>query len=178
MPWLRSEGTKTVSGAAEPRTWPSAIWLILAAASRYRSVKAGDNDRASALLSNPYAALSPGSSAAESISSASRSRIALRYSMRLRRCSVGRPGLGCSAAARSRPASSDAATLSATGLSGRGRPAGGIAPVRSLRTTFSQASACSLTCAGSSTSSARPAGLHTLVVAADAVLCRTPREAA
>jgi len=34
------------------------IWLIFAEAPKYRSVRTGDNDKASALLSNPYAALS------------------------------------------------------------------------------------------------------------------------
>ena len=35
LPWLRSLGTKNVSGDEDPRTRPSAIWLIFAEASRY-----------------------------------------------------------------------------------------------------------------------------------------------
>src|SRR5262249_40279983 len=104
-----------------------------------------------------YAALSAGSSDAASISSASRSRIAFAYSMRFRRWSVGRPGSGCSAATRSRLSSRDAATLSASALSGRGRPAGGIAPVRIFRTPFSRPSARSPIRAGSNVSSISPA---------------------
>ena len=48
---------------------------------------------------------SAGSSSATSISSASRSRMALAYSVRLRRWSVGRPGLGLTSARRSRSVS-------------------------------------------------------------------------
>ena len=61
----------------------------------------GDSVSASALLSKPYPATSAGSIDAASISSASRSRIALRYSARFRRGSAGRPGLGCASAALS-----------------------------------------------------------------------------
>jgi hypothetical protein len=64
--------------------------------------------------------------------------------------------LGCATEARSRLASSDDATLSTTAGSGRGRPAGGIAPVRSLRTIFSKTSVWSLTAATSNVSSASP----------------------
>ena len=84
--------------------------------------------------------------------------MALRYSARFRRCSVGRPGLGCSSGGaielrlqprrrRYRSAPCPAADVRR----------GGIAPVRSLRTTFSHASACSPTCDRSIASSARPA---------------------
>ena len=53
--------------------------------------------------------------------------------------------------------------------SGRRAPTGGITRSRSLRTTFSHASAAASACPGSSVSSARPPVRSALVVAADAV---------
>ena len=53
--------------------------------------------------------------------------------------------------------------------SGRGRPAGGIALVRSLRTTFSQVSAPAATSVDAQRVERQPAGLQPLVVARHAV---------
>ena len=85
---------------------PTASALIRPAAARYRSSSTGETPRTSAMLSKPYAESSGGSSEATSTSSASRSRIALAYSARFKRCSSGRPGLGCATAARSSSCSS------------------------------------------------------------------------
>ena len=69
------------------------------------------------MLSNPCSSVSSaGSSARTSTSSASRSRIALAYSVRFSRWSGGRPGFGCAAAARSSPVSSDAISAATAGL--------------------------------------------------------------
>ena len=54
--------------------------------------QAGRHPSTSAMLSNPAAASSGGSSALTSTSSAIRSRMTLVYSVRLRRCSAGAPG--------------------------------------------------------------------------------------
>ena len=70
-------------------------------------------------------------------SSASRSRIAFAYSARFRRCGDGRPGLGCVAAARSSVVSRNEISAACVAASGRGIPAGGIAPACSFRITFS-----------------------------------------
>ena len=68
--------------------------------------------------------------------------MAFWYSVRLSRWSGSvRPGLGCAAAARSIAASSHEANAPAAAGSGRGRPAGGIEPVRSFLITFSQSAA-------------------------------------
>ena len=90
------------------------------------------------MLSKPSLESSPGSSAAASIGRSSRSRTALPYSARFRRCSAGAPGFGAAAAARSIASSIVAAKRSSVARSGRGAPLGGIMPVRTLRTTFSQ----------------------------------------
>src|SRR5262245_49899025 len=94
------------------------------------------------------------------MSSASRSRIAFWYSVRLslRKVSV-RPGFGAAEAARSREFSRAETTASYAASSGLGRPGGGIIRPRSFRTTFSQASACSLTRSMPAASRARPAVL-------------------
>jgi hypothetical protein len=55
----------------------------------------------SAMLSKPYASLSFGSSALALTCNASKSRIALPYSVRFKRCSALRPGFGLAAAAAS-----------------------------------------------------------------------------
>ena len=69
------------------RTLPTARRLIFTAAAVYRSTSAGETRKASAILSKPSLESSAGSSVAASISRASRSRIALAYSVRLRRWS-------------------------------------------------------------------------------------------
>ena len=85
------------------------------------------------MLSKPSLESSPGSSAAASIGRSSRSRTAFAYSARFRRCSAGAPGFGA-AARRDRDASSSRGReASSVARSGRGAPAGGIMPVRSLR---------------------------------------------
>ena len=113
----------------------------------------GETDSTSAMFSKPSSSSSGGSSASGSTSSPSRSRTALLYSTRLRRCTVVRPGFGSAAAARSSSSSSQPATVSYVAASGRGRPAGGIMPLRSLATTFSQDAAWAGTSAASSASS-------------------------
>ena len=74
----------------------------------------------------------------------SRSRTALRYSVRFSRWSTGRPGFGVAAASSSR-CSSQATSPSCVAASGCGTPAGGMAPARSFRTTFSHIAASPLT---------------------------------
>ena len=142
---------------------PTASRLILRAASRYRSIVAGETNNRSAMLSKPLLTLSAGSSNEKSISfgsasSASRSRTAFWYSVRLKRCSSGSvPGFGFAAAERSSSLSRNVATESYVALSGRGAPGGGIVAERSLRMTFSQTSGLALTrlvSAGSITSPA------------------------
>src|SRR5215467_5962666 len=132
---------------------PTASALTLCAADRYASSSSGDTPRTSELLSKPLLELSGGSSSAGSTSSPSRSRTALAYSVRLRRRSVGRPGFGSAASSRD---TSDAANASSVAASGRGIPVGGIAPARSLRTTFSQTSVPARTFVRSAVSSASP----------------------
>ena len=108
------------------------------------------------MLSKPSLESSPGRRAAASTGSASRSRTALAYSVRFSRCSAGAPGLGAAAAARSIVASTVAASPSSVARSGRGALAGGIMPVRTLRTTFSHTCGSCPACATVSPSSARP----------------------
>src|SRR6202020_2188968 len=88
---------------------------------------------------------------------ASRSRIALAYSARFKRWSAGRPGLGWSAAALSIEPSSHDRNSSTAAFSGLGIPKGGMAPVRSFLTPFSQVSALSGTFDRSILSSVNPA---------------------
>ena len=64
---------------------PMASRLIFRAATKYRPSSVGDIERTSAMLSKPWSDSSAGSSDAVSISSASRSRIALPYSNRFKR---------------------------------------------------------------------------------------------
>ena len=73
---------------------PTASRLMFHDADRYRSISDGDTVRTSAMLSNPLLSSSGGRSAAASMSSARRSRIALAYSARFRRCMDVRPGRG------------------------------------------------------------------------------------
>ena len=142
---------------------PTASRLILRAAARYRSSVDGETNSSSARLSKPLVTLSAGSSVETSnsfgrLSSASRSRTAFWYSVRLSRCSAGRrPGLGASVAARSSSVSNQPMTSSYVASSGRGRPTGGIVRASSLRMTRSHASGSPATWLGSSASSARPA---------------------
>src|SRR6185436_8299118 len=79
------------------------------------------------------------------------------YSVRLRRWTRDSlPGCGRAIASRSISRSRKAATESDVVRSGRGEPAGGMAPVLSLRTTFSQVSAFAAGCATSTDASVRP----------------------
>ena len=109
------------------------------------------------MLSKPWSDSSGGSSASTSISRSRRSRTALPYSNRFSRWSGGRPGFGRAAAAASSSASSPETKASRVSGAGRRRPGGGIAPLRSLRTTFSQVSAPAATAWTSARSSSRPA---------------------
>ena len=137
---------------------PVARREIFRAADRYRSNWAVEMESTSALLSNPVSDVSsPGSSAATSMSRARRSRIALPYSVRFRRCIAPvRPGFGFAEAASSRRASSQPTTACVSSSPGRGRPAGGIEPARSRAITRSHTSASALGRSGSATSSASP----------------------
>ena len=91
------------------------------------------------------------------MSSASRSRTAFWYSVRFRRRNVAvRPGSGSAAAARSSAVSMRSRTRAYVVASGRGRGRGGIAPARSLRTTFSHTSPCAGTSRTSTRSSDSP----------------------
>ena len=106
----------------------------------------------------PSAVSSPGSSGFTSRSMASRSRIALLYSARLRRCTAPiRPGFGLVDDARSISCSSIPATLWNVSASGRGLPGGGMDPARSFAITFSTSSAFPASFAVSSVSRSTPA---------------------
>jgi hypothetical protein len=75
----------------------------------------------------------------------------------LRRCNATRPGFGWAAAASSSERSSHDTIASTLAWSGRRTPGGGIMPPRSLRTVFSQMSACSASFARSIVSKVNPA---------------------
>jgi hypothetical protein len=135
---------------------PTARRLILAAAVTYACINAGDTLSTLATLSKPSLESSPGSSTVASIGRSSRSRTALPYSVRLRRWRDGAPGLGAANAARSIVFSTVAANASSVVRSGRGAPLGGIMPVRTLRTTFSQVCASLYAPVTARASSARP----------------------
>ena len=83
--------------------------------------------------------------------------MALLYSARFRRCTAGRPGLGCAAAYLSSESSSVRVKFATTGAAGRGIPAGGISPVLNLRSTRSSSAALGPALAGSTPFSATPA---------------------
>ena len=94
------------------------------------------------MLSKPKLASSAGRKSSASISTASRSRMALVYSVRFSRWKVAvRPGSRVSAQALSSSPSSQVRNASSSSAGGRGRPAGGMTPPRSLRTTLSHRSA-------------------------------------
>src|SRR5690606_41095743 len=73
---------------------PTASAEIFDAAERYCSSNDGEILSTSAMLSKPYASSSAGRNSAGSISSASRSRIALPYSVRFSRWTPTWPGSG------------------------------------------------------------------------------------
>ena len=91
------------------------------------------------------------------MSTASRSRIALLYSARFKRCARGRPGLGAAAAAASRASSSRATSCADSDTSGAGTPTGGISPRVTFRSTFSHTAVSVPTLVGSSSSKDTPA---------------------
>ena len=99
----------------------------------------------------------------------SRSRTAAVYSARFKRCTATRPGLGLARAAASSAVSNSVVTFAYVALSGRGRPAGGISPVRSLRATFSHKSACSTDVVDVSGVELQTGGFQFRVMAGDAV---------
>ena len=126
---------------------------------------------ASAMLSKPSLESSAGSSVEASISSASRSRMALAYSVRFRRCSPVVPGLGLAAAARSSAVSSlvrrNASSVGAVGARHTGRrhhPGANLA-----HHLFPSSPHLLPGCARSSLSIARPPVASLLVVATDAI---------
>src|SRR5206468_8576050 len=92
-----------------------------------------------------------------SISIANQSRNAFAYSVRFSRRVAGLPGFGLAAEAWSSLVSRYAVRVWYVVLSGRGRPAGGITPVLSLCTTFSQTARSSLTFSTFALSSISPA---------------------
>jgi hypothetical protein len=136
---------------------PTAKPLIFRDAVRYCSSSDGETLRTSAMLSKPLLSSSAGSSEVASISSDSRSRIALAYSARFRRCKGERPGFGLASAALSMDVSRNDTSASIFDCAGLGMPCGGIIPPRSLRSAFSQTSASSGTRLSSRFSSVRPA---------------------
>ncbi len=73
----------------------------------------------------------------------------LTYSTRFSRRDATRPGFGSAAAALSRSRSRRVTNASISAPSGRGRPSGGICPVRSLWTTLSRMGAWAAACVGS-----------------------------
>ena len=125
------------------------------------------------MLSKPSLEPSAGSSAETSTSSASRSRIALAYSVRFRRCSAGvsRPPWG---QPRGRAALPARRRTHRAPRAGRGAPLGGIMPVLTLRTTFSQRSRPRRP-SRLQRIQHQPASLRALVVAGDAVLLQQRR---
>ena len=80
--------------------------------------------------------------------------MAFAYSVRFRRWSSGWPGFGFAAAAWSRRVSIHVAVWVYVASSGRGKPGGGMARMRNLRTTFSQVAGSELTVVVFSTSPA------------------------
>ena len=91
------------------------------------------------MLSKPAMVLSLGSSAETSTSRSSRSRIAFAYSLRFMRCTDGDPGFGWSAACAIQSGFEPRGETVECGPVGTRAFLGGIMPVRSLRTTASQA---------------------------------------
>jgi hypothetical protein len=73
---------------------PSARWAMRSAALRYFSISTGDTVSTSPILSKPSPESSVGKFLSARNSTASRSRIVLVYSARLRRRAVTRPGSG------------------------------------------------------------------------------------
>jgi hypothetical protein len=94
------------------------------------------------MLSKPKLAPSLGSQSVTSMSSASRSRTALAYSLRFRRCITYRPGVLRPSQARSSDPASQVVKPTYSLSVGCGTPWGGIARAPSLRSTRSQVSAC------------------------------------
>ena len=136
---------------------PTAKRLMARLATKYRSSKAWDIRNTPPILSNPKLASSAGRKSSTSISSANKSRIALRYSARFSRWKVAvRPGSGSADQFSSSRLSSHARNPSSRALSGRGRPAGGMRPARSFRTTCSQCAADPPTADRSSVSRVSP----------------------
>ena len=80
----------------------------------------------------------------------------LTYSTRLSRRDATRPGFGSAAAAASRACSRRVTKASTSARSGRGRPSGGICPVRSLWTTLSRTGAWAAVCVGSTAPRSSP----------------------
>src|ERR1017187_4619209 len=135
---------------------PMASRLPRRAADMYRSSRAGETESTSPMLSKPKPESSTGSVEPALISSASKSRMALLYSARFSRWTTGLPGLGLRAALRSSASSSHLTNDDAAAPAGRGMPAGGIWPGRTLRTTFSNTSALPPTWVKSNASSETP----------------------
>ena len=92
------------------------------------------------MLSNPCPVSSGGNSAVVSYSTPSRSRIVLRYSTRLRRRTVTRPGSGSTGSIPKAPDLIHRSRASPSSADGRGLPAGGMMPDRTFRKTPSQRS--------------------------------------
>src|SRR5688572_32737686 len=97
------------------------------------------------MLSNPKSPPSFGSTAETSTSSASRSRIALRYSARFRRWTTKRPGVDRVVQPRSSEFDSQVVKAAYSASLGWGLPCGGIARTLSLRSTRSHVAASAVT---------------------------------
>ncbi len=161
---------------------PTATALSFCAADRYCSSCVDDTNSRSAMLSNPLLELSAGSNRSRSTSferfvEPSRSRIAFLYSVRVRRWNSGSlPGSG-PGLTRPHPASPSRceATASYVAASGRGRPAGGIAPDRSFRTTFSHGSSVSTWIVRIQLLEREPAGANFFVMTGHAIFVESGR---
>ncbi len=134
---------------------PTAFTATARAAMTYCSMKEGDTCNAVAMLSKPSAMSSAGNSSVASISTARRSRTAFAYSLRLRRCRTTWSGR-CGLPARSSDSSSQATRESIDAASGCLAPGGGMTRPRSLRTAFSNTSACWPIFSGASPSKLTP----------------------
>ena len=164
----RSPATRYIVRSSPIAGSPIASRLTRAAAATYPSMSAGETPSTSAMLSNPAEESSGGSSALTSTSSASRSRMAFAYSARFRRCSAGAPGIEPPRRRAIERGFERRGNVSRAAAGGFGAFSGGIMPVRSLRTTFSQTSAWPST-AWAQRVERQAAGLRARVVTGDAV---------
>src|SRR5260370_1611485 len=103
----------------------------------YFSISSGETDRTSPILSKPYPASSRGNSPAGRRATEKRSRTVLLYWTRFSLRKVTCVGSGGSCG-RSSDASIHAISRATSALAGDGDPGGGILPLLTLSSTFSQ----------------------------------------